>query len=65
VAGKRTGDRVGEKPEERGVEGRIILKFILKNFDRMTWTEFIWVGVEKDKGCHKQGNVRSGSVKCC
>jgi hypothetical protein len=38
---------VTEKLEERGVEGRIILKLILKNLNRMSWTEFIWVGVEK------------------
>jgi hypothetical protein len=62
VAGKRTGDRVREKLEEGGVEGRIIFKLILKNSDKMVWTEFILAGVEKDMGCHEQGNVPSG--KC-
>jgi hypothetical protein len=55
VAGKRTGDRVREKLEERGVEGRIILKLILKNFDRMAWTEFIWVGGRRRYGLSRTG----------
>jgi hypothetical protein len=38
---------VTEKLEERGLEGRIILKLMLTDLNRMSWTEFIWVGVEK------------------
>jgi hypothetical protein len=40
------------KPEEKdmlgelGVDGRIILKLILKNYDVRMWTRFVWFRIE-------------------
>ena len=56
-----TGLEINLKNEEW--RGGVILKLILKNFNRMAWTGFIWLGIEKDMGCHEQGNVPSVSVK--
>jgi hypothetical protein len=39
-----------EKPEEKGhledlcIDGRVILKRILKKLDEQAWTGFIWLG---------------------
>jgi hypothetical protein len=36
--------------ENLSVEGRVILKWILKNLDGVTWTEFIWLRTDISGG---------------
>jgi len=45
--------------DDKGVEGKIILKCMLKDWDGMTWT-----GHYQFSGCCEHGNEPSGSIKC-
>jgi len=53
-------------PEEKGplgrpsVDGRIILRWILRKWDVVAWTESIWLRI----GTGEYGNELSGCVKC-
>jgi hypothetical protein len=38
--------KVRDQSEELGVEGRIILKWILGKQDEQMWTGFIWLRIE-------------------
>jgi hypothetical protein len=57
--------REGDHLEDPGVDGRRILKWILKKWDGGAWTGLIWVrrGTEVAGSC-KCGNEPSGSIKC-
>jgi len=49
--------------EDRGVDGSIILKWVVKNWDGVDW-----IGLAQERGrvagCCERGNEPSGSVKC-
>jgi len=46
--------------EDKGIDGRIILKYIFKNCDG----DMDWIDLTSDRGCCKCGNEPSGSIKC-
>jgi hypothetical protein len=56
----REGDHVGDP----GVDGRIILKWILKKWDGVAWTGLSWLRIGKVAGCCERANEPPGSIKC-
>jgi hypothetical protein len=48
--------------EDLGVDGRIILNLIFKNWDGGTSTESMWL--RRGTGCCEYGDEPSGSIKC-
>ena len=46
--------------EEKGTDGRIILKYIFKNWDG----DMDWIDLASDRGCYKCGNEHLESIKC-
>jgi len=46
------------------IGGRMILKWILKKWDRGAWTVSIWLRIGTGRGCCECGNETSGSIKC-
>ena len=50
--------------EDPGVDGRIILKWNLRNLDVGVWTELIWLRIWTDGGTCEWGNEPSGSIRC-
>jgi hypothetical protein len=55
----RTGDHLGDP----GVDGRIILKWIFKTWDR-AWTGLRWLRTGTVTDCCECGNEPPGSIKC-
>jgi hypothetical protein len=51
--------------EELDVDGRIILKYILKIYDGRAWTGLMWLRIKnKWRACFEQGNEHWGSLDC-
>jgi hypothetical protein len=50
--------------EDLGVEGRIILKWIFRKWDREAWTGLIWLRIVTGGGHFECGNGPSGYIKC-
>ena len=48
--------------EDHGIDGRIILRWILRKWDWGAWTGLIWLRL--GTGTCKCGNAPSGSIKC-
>jgi hypothetical protein len=49
--------------EYLGIDGRIILKWILK-MGLGVWSELMWLRIGTVAGCCGHGNEPSGSIKC-
>jgi hypothetical protein len=49
-----------DDPRDVGMWGRIILKWIVKEYDVSVWTGFNWLGIVSAGRSHDFGNVRSG-----
>jgi len=56
--------REGERLEDLGLDGRIILKWFFKKWDGEAWTGLIWLRIGTGGGCFECGNEYSGSIKC-
>jgi hypothetical protein len=50
--------------EDRGVDGRIILRWIFRKWDVGVWTGLIWLRIGTAGGTCECGNENSGSIKC-
>jgi hypothetical protein len=55
---------VGKPKARHRHGGGIILKWILKKYDGMSWTGHTWFGIGQVAGCCERGNEPSGSIKC-
>jgi hypothetical protein len=49
--------------EDPGVDGRIILKWILEKWDVVAWTGSIWRRIGRGAGSCRCGNKLSGLIK--
>jgi len=49
--------------ENLGVDGKVILGWILRKYGRKVWTGFIWFRIGPVVGCCEHGNEPSGSTK--
>jgi hypothetical protein len=58
--------RPGEKKplEDPGVDGRIILRWLLRKWGVMAWTESIWLRTGPGGSTCECGNEPSGTIKC-
>ena len=50
--------------ESLGVEGRIILRWIVRKGGGMAWTGLVWLKIGTIVGTCKGGNEPLGSIKC-
>jgi hypothetical protein len=50
--------------KDRGVDGRILLKWIFKKQDGRAWTGFIWKRAGTVAGCCEHGNELPSSITC-
>jgi hypothetical protein len=48
--------------KDLGLDERIILKWILKKYDGIVWTGFIWLGIGQVVAWCEHGNKPSGSI---
>jgi hypothetical protein len=55
--------RGGDHLEDLGVDGRIILRWIVRKWGEKVWTECIWLRWGPVAGCCEHGNELSGSIK--
>jgi hypothetical protein len=46
-----------------GIDGKIILEWILENSDRKVWTGCIWFRIETSEGSYEHGSKPSGFAK--
>jgi hypothetical protein len=56
----------GKRPlrRHRPACGSIVLKWIIKKWDREAWTGFIWLRVGTEDGCLQIWSLTLGSIKC-
>jgi len=45
-----------------GLDGKIILKYVLKKWNGKAWTGFIWIRIGTGGGACQCGNEPSGSI---
>ena len=50
--------------KDPGIDGRIILRWIVRKWDVGVWTGWDWLRIGAVAGTCECGNVPSGSVKC-
>jgi hypothetical protein len=50
--------------EDLGVDGRIILEWILREWDGWAWSGFIWLRLGQTAVCFENGKKKLRSVKC-
>jgi hypothetical protein len=50
--------------EDPGVDGRIILRWILRKWSVEVWAGSSWLSIETVGGTCECGNELSGSIKC-
>jgi hypothetical protein len=48
--------------EDLGVDGRIMLKWIIGNMGRRVWIGFMWLRIRTSSDCHGQHTEPSGSI---
>jgi hypothetical protein len=56
--------REGEHLEDLGVDGRIILRWIFRKWDRKARSGLMWLRIGTGSGRFECGNEHSGSIKC-
>jgi hypothetical protein len=49
--------------EDLGIDGKIILEWILRKLEGKVWTVCIWLRIGTSGGLCKHGNEPSGSIK--
>jgi hypothetical protein len=49
--------------EDRGRDGKIVLKWIMRKQDVRLWTGFIWLVLGSSSGSFELGNEPLGSIK--
>jgi hypothetical protein len=65
IAGLRANLRETDHLENRGVDGRIILRWIFRKWDVGAWTGSSWLRIGTGFGkCGKCCYETSGSIKC-
>ena len=64
LVGKPEGKRPRGRPDDPGVDGRIIFRWIFKKWDVGAWTGSSWLRIGTGGGHFKCGNEPSGSMKC-
>jgi hypothetical protein len=50
--------------DDPDVDGMIILKWILKKWDREAWNALVWLRIGTGGGRFECGTEPSGSIKC-
>ena len=56
--------RVKDHLRDPGIDGRIILRWILRKRDVGVWTESSWFRIRQVAGTCECGNEPLGSIKC-
>jgi hypothetical protein len=56
--------RKGDHLKDLGVDGRIILNWIFKNWGGEAWTGLVWLRLGTRVGGCECGNELSGCIKC-
>ena len=64
-AGFYCGDlRKRDHLQDLGIDGSLILKWIIKKWFEETWTGLLWLRIGQVSGACECGNEHSGSIKC-